>query len=81
MQIKASSAYDMLPDPCAAGPSTSHAANTDAFVDPAHIHSRRVQEADAINQMLQQALSWHANSQLCAGAQSLLSLLWLVLFC
>lgn len=64
MQIKASSVYEMLQlDPSSgAGPSTSQG------VDPAVIELQRVQEADSITQMLQQALSWHANMRLATGA-------------
>lgn len=69
VQISVSSAYDMLQSsPLAAGPSTSQAANSDVFVDSSHPHRQILQDADSINQLLQQAMLWHASCRLSAGA-------------
>ena len=51
------------------GASTSRGTDAEAaFYDEQHEQADRVKEADSKNQMLQQALCWHANMRLCAGA-------------
>lgn len=72
MQIQASSVFDMLaPDSGnEGGASTSRGTDAEAaFCDEGHEQAGRVKEADSKNQMLQQALCWHANIRLCAGAR------------